>query len=152
MGLWGIVIGAALLAGIIALWINSHNRQGQLDDINAQLKALDSQKLAAQVTVDRLKYGRGYFGGSRPPVLDCLKELSGAFEENEKIWATNLTFRENGKGQITGKAADQGTILALLNRLKKNKHFSDVKAPEQRESDTRSHEWSYTISFDYTAE
>jgi hypothetical protein len=152
LGLWGIVAGVAIVLGIIALWINVHQRESQLDDLNARLKGRETERVAAQTTLDRLKYGRVYFNPGRPSVLDCLRDLSNAYHEDDKIWATNVTLHENGKGTITGKAADQKTIQAVVERLRKDKHFSEVKAPDQRESDQRTHEWSYTISFDYVPE
>ena len=60
-------------------------------------------------------------------------------------------MHENGNGTISGKASDLKTIQAVIDRLKKDKHFSDVKSPDMRESDARSHEWSYTVSFGYEA-
>jgi len=149
LGLYGIGAAAAIVIGIIALWINVHNRQNVLDDLNARLKTRDPDRVAAQATLDRWTYGRGYFSNSRPPVLDCLRDLSSSFQVDDKIWATNVTLHENGKGTISGKAADLQTIQGIVDRLKKDKHFSDVKSPDMRESDARSHEWSFTVSFDY---
>src|SRR5262249_32020559 len=82
-GVWGIVAGVALLAGIIALWINVHQRQNQLDDLNAQLKTREAEKASAQATLDRLKYGRVYFNPGRPAMLDSLRDLSNAFQPED---------------------------------------------------------------------
>jgi hypothetical protein len=82
-------------------------------------------------------------------VLDCLRDLTQAFRAEDKIWATNVALHENGKGTISGKAADLQTIQVVVDRLKGDKRFSDVKSPDMRESDARTHEWSFTVSFDY---
>ncbi len=55
----------------------------------------------------------------------------------------------NGKGQLTGKASDQKTLLTVLDRLKKQKRLSDVKFVDSHESDTRTHEWTFTLSFNF---
>ena len=42
-----------------------------------------------QSSVDRLNYGRGFFE-TRPTVIECLKAMTGAFSDDERIWATSV--------------------------------------------------------------
>jgi len=45
------------------------------------------------------------------------------------------------------RANSQQTALLLLSKLQKDKRFSEVKSSDLRQADTRSGEWSFTISF-----
>jgi hypothetical protein len=58
-------------------------------------------------------------------------------------------MRENGAGILTGKAADQKTVLSLLGRLQKSERFRDAKLLDSRESDSRSRDVTYSISFTF---
>ena len=44
-------------------------------------------------------------------MLEALREVTLAFRDDEQIWVTNFTFRENGKGTLIGKAADQKFVI-----------------------------------------
>jgi hypothetical protein len=72
-----------------------------------------------------------------------------AFNYDEPVWATNFTLRDNHKGQLQGKAADQRTVLSVLDRLKNNPHFSAVQLQDLREAGQRSREVAFSISFTF---
>ena len=146
---WAIGIGAAALVAIIALFVSVHRQQSEYDELTAKLSSpqFKEQTAAAQASIDRLKYGRGFLGDYRPLMLDSLLDFTHAFREEERIWATSFNLRENGKGTLSGKAADQKTILTVLDRLKKQKRLSFVTIVDSRETDTRTHEWTFTLSF-----
>ena len=99
--------------------------------------------------VDRYNYGSGFFPVGRPPVLDCLRELTLAFRDTDRIWTNSVTYRENGKGTLAGKAADQRTVTDLLDRMRRNPRFSDVKVLDIREADPKSREVSFSASFTF---
>jgi hypothetical protein len=145
---WGIVLGALLLISIVSLYIVSHQRQTQLDELTARLDGIKPDIKAAQANVDRLKYARGFFE-TRPPVLDCLAELSRAFGESDRAWVKTLVLPANGKGTITGQAADDAVILAVVERIKKNPKFTDVKGPNTQQADQRTREVSFTVTFTF---
>lgn len=144
----GIAIGAGVVIGLVSLFFIVQSRQSTLDALNKQLAGLKDQMTDAQSSVDRLNYGRGFFE-TRPPVLDCLKAMTGAFRDDDRIWATSFTLRDNGKGQLVGKAADRDTVLRIRDRLARTGHFSDVKVLDMREADARTHEVSFSASFTY---
>jgi hypothetical protein len=153
---WGAALAALLVIGVGSLFWTVRSQQTELDQINARLAALKPDLTAAKKTVDRVTYGRGFFPplpgqpGYRPPILDCLREITLAFRDDERIWANNFTLRESGKGGIlAGRAADQKTVRDLSDRLRRNPHFVDVKLQDMREADTRSHEQTFTIAFEF---
>jgi hypothetical protein len=146
----GIVAGVILIGYIISLYVQVSRRQGDLDNVKAQIDGLSNQLTQAQVVVDHVNYASGYFE-ARPPVLECLRQISLTFHDDEKIWVTTFNLKDNGKGQLVGKSADQATVLTLIDRLKKNSKFSEVKLSDVHEADTRTHEWAYSLSFTYNS-
>jgi hypothetical protein len=148
--LWAVVGGVVALLAIISLYVVSYQRQKQLDEMNTWLADNKAQIKTAQTNVDRLKYARGFFE-TRPPVLDCLRELSLAFGENDRAWVSTFVLPQNGKGTITGRAADDGTILAVVDRLKKNPKFIDVKGPNTQQADARTREVTFTVTFTFAS-
>jgi hypothetical protein len=95
-----------------------------------------------------VNYGRGFFD-KRPPYLEVLRELTTTFRNDEQIYVTNLNLRENHKHTIQGKAARDKIVRDLLDRMKKNPSFGDVRMQEIRETGGKSNEFSFTITFTY---
>ena len=149
MQMWGIAIGATVVIGLIALFFTVRSKENQLADLDAQLKAMRDEVKSAQANVERVKYGRGYFE-ARPPVLDLMRELSLMLNENERIWMTNVSYREGNRFTISGKASDPKTPVNFSDRLRGNPHFSDVRMPSGIvEADQKTREVSFTISFQF---
>ncbi|HEX3358373.1 MAG TPA: PilN domain-containing protein [Tepidisphaeraceae bacterium] len=144
----GICAGVALIAGIIFLYTQVSNRQRDLDEVNSQLQDIKSRQQSAQMIVDRVNYMKGYFD-SRPPTLEALRELTQLLHDDDKLWVTTFSIHDNGKGSLAGKAADQNIVLQVVDRLKKNKKFSEVKLSDVHEADSRTHEWSFSLSFTF---
>ena len=146
---WGIALGAVALIGIVALLLTVRNRESTLDELTAHASKLKPDVTAAQLTIDRLNYGRGFFEKNRPPVLECLRELTAGFRDDERIWATTFNIKENGRGNVAGKSADRDTVLKVIDRLQKNPHFVDVRMQDLREADQRTHEVAFSVNFTY---
>jgi hypothetical protein len=143
---WAAILGVILIGGLLALYLVVRHRESQLAAINAGLKDKQPAITTAKTAIDRLSYARGFFD-NRPPMLDGLRELTLVFRDDERVWVNSFTLRENGKGQISGNAADQKAVLALLGRLSGSDRFTDVKLLDMREADARSKEISFSISF-----
>jgi hypothetical protein len=146
----GIAIAASVLVivGIVYLYIQVNKSQHELDSLNARLKTMEPQIADAQKTVDRVGYARGYYD-LRPSALECLRQFTLMFRDDEKIWVTNFNLKDNGKGSISGKAADQDTALKMVERLKQNTKFSALEHLDVHEADARTHEWQFSFNFTY---
>ena len=145
---WAIALGAVALLAILALYASVHSQESELQTLSSQLDAIQPDVKAADATIDRVRYGRGFFD-MRPPVLEALREITLSFRDDERIWVTSFTIRDNGKGQLIGKAADQRTVLAVLGRLSKHPRFSDVKFQDMRDADNRARETTFSMSFTF---
>jgi hypothetical protein len=147
--MWGIAIGAILLLGLAALYLTVRSKESTLADIDAYLKSKTQQIEEARADVERVKYGRSYFE-ARPPILDCMAELSRMFGEKEQIWVTNVNYREGNRFTISGKASDPKTPVNLADRMRDNPRFSDVRMPSGIvEANAKTREVSFTVSFQF---
>ena len=147
--IWGIILGTIALLAIVSLYVSVHQRQNELEELNGLIAKSKDTTDSAQAMVDRVRFGRGYFD-QRPAVLEGLRLVTLSFRDDEHIWVTSFTLRDNGKGQLIGKAADTKVILALRDRLQKNPRFTDVKLLDMRDADNRSREVTFSISFAFT--
>jgi hypothetical protein len=146
---WSVAAALLVAVAVAGLYWSVGSRQAQLDEMNQRLVTLKPTLARAQTTVDRVTYGRGFFQ-TRPAILDCLREITLAFRDDERIWANNFQFKENGKGGVlSGRCSDPQTARDQDDRLRKNPHFADVRLPGVQEADPRTHEQSFTIAFDY---
>lgn len=145
----GVVI-VSIVAGAAFLAVDVRSRQNELEDMKARMEEMKPHVEAVQGVADRVKYARGWYEG-KPPYLLCMKELTDAFPQDGQVWATNFTLRENRKGTLAGKAVDQRAILAVLDKLKTNAHFGDVKLQDMRDAGGKSREVSFSMSFTFNA-
>ena len=76
-------------------------------------------------------------------------ELTRAFPRNDPIYVTNLTLHDR-KVTIQGKAPREKNFLDLLEQIKRNPKFTDVKFKSLRETGGKTNDFSWTIEFTYT--
>jgi hypothetical protein len=149
----GIIAGALALIGIIALLVIVQIRQSELDKLNAQSRGMKDQVTAAKASIERLNTGRGYFEfDKRTPVLECLRQLTETFKPEDRIWVTGFSLKDSPDGYkctLSGKAADRNTVLAVGERLQKNRRVTAWNPGELREVDARSREISFSVTFDF---
>ena len=60
--------------------------------------------------------------------------------------ANTVAVREDMRGVISGKAADAGAVVALLDDLRRNAAFRDVKLVHMREAGGESRQIAYAVS------
>jgi hypothetical protein len=144
--------GIVVLAGLGSLIYDVRSRQSELNDVTAQIKSIATDKKSADANIARVTYGRG-FVDRRTPILECMRELSAAFRDDESIWAASFTLRDNNTGQLSGKATEQRYVIAVYDRLKRNPKFTGVTPPDMHDSGSgRSREQTFTINFNYTGD
>jgi len=160
---WSIA-GAVLLVLLIAgLYYVDEKRQSELDGINAEMDAKKAKIQSAQTIMGRMDYTKAYFD-ARPPVLECLREVTLSFRDDEKIWTTSLSLREEErrtekekklppirKGQLQGKAFDSTVVYTMLDRLRKNPKFQDVKLQKVSDVGGKSREVTFSATFNFIA-
>ncbi len=149
--IWAAALAVAAILAVVSFYIGIEQRRAELDRLRAQLTAMAPDLKAAQAVVDRVNYARTFFQ-TRPPALEGLRDVTLSFGDGERVWATGFTFRQTGQAGLTGKAADQRTILGVLDRLKKSPRFDQVKLLDMRDAGGGSRDVAFSISFTYSAE
>jgi len=143
---WAAFVAAACLVAIGALLFDWQRDKSDIATYSQQLKQMGGDIAAAREVVDRVSYA-GSWASREPRFLDCLHELTLAFPEEPRIWATSLALNENGTGSVVGKAISEASFYEVLDKIKGNKAFSDVKMIHIRDAGRDSREKEFAISF-----
>jgi hypothetical protein len=144
-----VAIVAVAAAAMTGMYYVVQQREAEALEIGAKLTQMEPDIKAADAMIDRVVYGRSYFE-NRPPILEGLAEVTRAFRYNEPVWATSFSLRDNRKGVLQGKAANQALAIALLDRLKASPRLREVQLVDLREAGGRSTDQTFSISFVYT--
>ena len=168
--LW--IIGAAaavlLLAGGIFWAFHSLSvAQAEVDSMQAQVDRTKPQVADATAFVDKVSFAQAWHGGD-PRYLAAVRDLTEAMGDDPDTYATGLTLREAPRstnpnsvtstavktpdinllsGLLSGRTTDQEHVQTLLDKMRKNKAFSE---PKLGGSDIgRAREVNFTITFSY---
>jgi hypothetical protein len=145
---WGVGVAAALAVACLALLLIWQKDKQEVQDLQNQLGGMKESLAAAKDVVARAAFARGWYD-RRPKHLDCLRELTLAFPAEGRIWTTSLAISEDMRVLISGKASDGGAVLEVVDRLRGNKNFSDVKHLYTREVGSGTTEVSFAISLTF---
>jgi hypothetical protein len=144
--IWGAVAMAAaclVLGYLVYDWRQSVREVAELaqkrDDMKDNIQS--AKHLISRINSTRDWYER------RPNYLECLRTLTLSFPEESRVWATHLSMREDMKGILTGRAADEKSVLDLLDKLKTSPLLSDIKMLQMRSSGGKNPEISFSVSF-----
>jgi hypothetical protein len=147
--MWGVILGILSIGLIAFLLVDIQQRETAVVDLRAKLDNLKPDIKSAESLNEKLSYGRGWFE-TRPSMLECLREITRAFRDDEPIWVSSFTLRDNHKGTLKGRTADRKYVTdkeGLLERLQKNRNFSDVRVQELREVGGTSRDVSFSLNF-----
>lgn len=131
--IWAVAALACVVIGIAALWISVNLDQRRLGSIQEQKAAIKTDLEAATAVKDKIDFSNFYFK-ARTPALECLREVTLMFHDDDPMWAVNFTVKESkegkdmGKleGQIEGKANNSVVPYELIDRMRGNSKFSSV--------------------------
>lgn len=142
---WASAVAAAMLLAAVMVFLEWRRDEQDVQDLREQLADMKDTLTAARSVVDKAAFARGWYD-RRPKHLDCLRELTLAFPAEGKIWATSLAVGEDLRVLLQGKARDEGAVLEVLDRLKGNPKFSDVKPMYIREVGGGSRDVAFAIN------
>ena len=145
---WAAALAAAVILPCLALFLAWRAQQGEVDDLEGQLDAMQPSLAAARDVVHKATFAGGWYD-RRPRHLDCLRELTLAFPAEGRIWTTSLAISEDMRVLISGKAADQRAVLEVVDRLDGNPKFAEVQSLYISEVGGGSLEWSFAISLKF---
>jgi hypothetical protein len=148
---WAIFIGVACVVGAGVVLMDWRRDKKDIAVYTQQLEQMAPDITAAREIVERVSYA-GSWASREPRFLDCLRELTGAFPEEPRVWATSLALNENGTGSLVGKATSEASFYEVLDKIKENKAFSDVKMIHIRDAGRDSREKEFAINFKFQGE
>lgn len=141
---WAVAAAAVGLA-IIGLAIWDHQaRQNELATLQAKIDSLKHEAQQAGKLVDDASFARTYYD-RRLEFMDCLNELTSAFPQEGRVWATSVMVREDMQAMLTGKAVNESAVLDVLDRLKANSKLTAVKPMYIRQAGGASKDVSFAI-------
>ncbi len=147
----GSAVAIAIVAGIVFLWYQATSAEQLRVERETAIDAIATETKAAEAEIERVNFGRTFFE-KRPPVLDCLSDLSSFFPPGEPVWLVSFTMRDTGRVTVQGRAADERDVLQLRDSLAGNAAFFGVQLVDLRESAAAAGQRAdktFTLTFSY---
>ena len=135
-----------IVGGALAAWLDLRGRESDVSELAEQMTRLEPDAKEAEKFAERVRYGLEWFD-SRPSFLEGLRQATLAFPEEGSVWATAYTARDGGVTVVGGKAADSKSVIGVLDRLKANAAFAEVKLLDMRDAGGRSNDVAFSLSF-----
>jgi len=145
---WAAVLAAGCLVGLGVLFLDWRGDRKDIAVYTAQLQQMGPDIAAAREIVDRVSYA-GSWVSREPRFLDCLRELTMAFPDEPRVWATSLALSGTGTGLLVGKTTSEASFYEVLDNIKQNKAFSDVKMIHIRDAGRDSREKEFAVNFKF---
>jgi hypothetical protein len=145
---WAAVAAVALVvtgAAVIADW---HSKRADIAAYSERLDAISEDAAAAREMVDRISYA-GSWTSQKPEFLECLRQLTLAFPESPRVWATSLALSEQAEGSLVGKAVDEASFYEVLDKMKQNSALSGVTTMHVRNAGGSSMEKEFAVTFKF---
>jgi len=143
---WGIGAAAVVLLAGALFVVDLIQTQRDVAALEAR-KAENAPSLAeASDLVAKAAFARAWHR-RQPRLLECLRELTLTFPADGGIWTTSLSIQEDLRGVVAGKATGESMVLKVLDTLKANPRFCEVKPLYLREAGRGGREVAFAMSF-----
>jgi hypothetical protein len=139
------VVAAVSVGAVIAGW---QSKRADIATHTRQLEQISDDIIAAREMVDRISYA-GSWTSQKPEFLECLRQLTLAFPESPRVWATSLALSEKAEGSLVGKAVDEKSFYEVLDNIKQNSAFSGVMMMYLRDAGGSSREKEFAVTFKF---
>ncbi len=145
---WAVIAGVILL-GLIGVAIAGwQSKRADIALYTEQLELIADDVSVARELKERLSYASSWTSQD-PRFLECLRQLTLAFPESPSVWATSLAIGETSDGSLIGRALDEQSFYEVLNNIKGNAAFSDVKMMYLRDAGGSSREKAFAVTFKF---
>jgi len=145
---WAGIVGVACIVALGTVFAGWRSDTADIAYYSEQLELMSEDITAAGELVDRVSYARSWTS-REPEFLECLRELTLAFPQEPRIWATSLALSDNGVGALVGKAVDKESFYEVLDQIKNNETFSDVQMVHVRDAGRDSREQEFAVNFTF---
>ena len=145
---WVIIAGVVCL-GLIGIAIADwQSKRADIALYTEQLELIADDVAVARELKERLSYASSWTSQD-PRFLECLLQLTLAFPESPRVWASSLALSETSEGSLIGRALDEQSFYEVLNNIKGNAAFSDVKMMYLRDAGGSSREKAFAVTFKF---
>ena len=145
---WAAVLAVAALAAAAGLFAEWRRGERELAFLQERLAAMAPDIEAAQQVVDHVTQAR-LWTDRRPRFLEPLRDLTLAFPAEGSIWVTSLAIRGDMRIVISGKAADERSVLGLLDGIRRNASFDGAKLLYMRETTGSRRDVAFSMTFGF---
>ena len=143
---WAAIAGVVFVVGVGAVVADWQSKSTDIATCTRQLEQISEDVTAAREMVDRISYA-GSWSSQKPEFLECLRQLTLAFPESPRVWATSLALSEKAEGSLVGKAVDEQSFYEVLDNIKQNSAFSGVMMMHLRDAGRDSREKEFAVTF-----
>ena len=142
-----IAIGAAMVFLLLGLYFYGWYADSvTIARYQQDLGSMRDDVQTAEKMIDQVSYAKKWF--SREPVhLENLRELTLAFPRNSDIWLTSLGVDPSLNQVIAGRATNEDAILDVVDTLKANPLFKDIKLLYIRKMGNNTNVMTFAINF-----
>jgi hypothetical protein len=133
------------LVAFILLLVGWRSNLSEARDMEVRLAGMSDSVQQAGEVIEKASLARAWYS-REPRFLECMKELTLAFPAEGGIWTTSLAIEEDMRIAFSGKAVSEGAVLEVLDQLKANPRFADVKPLYLRESGRSRREVAFSMS------
>lgn len=145
---WATVLGVLLVGLIGYAWWDLASQRQAIEASRARLNAQKDELKSAKAAIDRATFAGNWFRRS-PHYLTCMRELTRVFPDDGSAWAQSVTLKDDSQGSLVGRATSESAALNVMNRLRANGRFTDVKISEVR-TVTKGNQTEFAFSGTFT--
>jgi Tfp pilus assembly protein PilN len=145
---WAVVLGVTLVASVAFALFDLSSKRRDVADLKAHLKKIQPELDEAKASIARTTFAQRWTG-TDPKALSLMRDVTVAFPEGGRVWATSLTLLPDGRVTLGGRATSDGAPLDLLKRLRDSGKFSEVQLGGTQPGGRGSNEVQFTINFRY---
>lgn len=117
------VILFILIAAFIWDW---QSDKQQIAYLKNKMDSIKDNVKTSEEMINQVIYARQWFDQT-PRYLEILRELSLSFEEYTDVWLTSLGVDESSNQILTGRTANENSILDVVAKMRSRKYFEDIK-------------------------
>jgi hypothetical protein len=145
---WAAIASGVLVVGVGAVIADWQSKSADVAAYSRQLGQIGADITVAREIVDRISYA-GSWTSQKPEFLECVRQLTLAFPESPRVWATSLALSETAEGSLVGRAVDEKSFYEVLDNIKQNSAFSGVMMMYLRDAGSNSREKEFAVTFKF---
>jgi hypothetical protein len=136
--------GIAVLLILAGIGLDCFIQNSRVTDLNKELESLKVPSQEARKQVADFRFVQSWYD-SRPEFLECLKEISKAFPQEGRCWATNLQTTEDMQVKLSAKAVNEDAAREVLDQLRHSPRLANVTLLFIHNTNDKSDEVSFDV-------